>query len=173
MSNKEKIIAGKNIYKDEKGRTVLYRESEKTGYVIQEKNQQAYNLYANRYAISVIAGILAANFNVPIPYCIAITIGIMAFLEYRYRLNFLPSLVQIKNFKPTENISTLDALVMEKDKKRNLTLVILYPLFGALIIINGLQMKASPLIMGGNILIAIFALYMAVINFIALRKIKS
>jgi hypothetical protein len=173
MSKKQKIISGKNIYKDDKGRDVLYLKSQNTGYVIQEKNYQAYTLYSNRYALSVIAGILAANFNVPVLYSVIITIIIMVFLEYRYRTSFLPSLDHIKNFKPTNNISTLDAMIMENNKARNLTLTVLYPVFGVLMIINGIQMKVSPIIMGGNILIALAALYMAIMNFVAFTKINS
>ena len=46
-------------------------------------------------------------------------------------------------------------MIMENNKARNLTLTVLYPVFGVLMIINGIQMKVSPIIMGGNILIAL------------------
>ncbi len=172
MSVKTKIVSGRNIFKDDKGRDILYIKSKNTGYVIQEKDQKGYNLYSNRYVISVIAGVLAANFNIPVLYCIAISVALIAFLEYRYRTHFLPSLIQLTNFKPTKNISTLDALILEKDKKRNLTLAILYVALGVLIVINGIQMKVSPIIMIGNIIVCIAALYMGIMNFIAFTKIK-
>ena len=44
MSKNQKIISGKNIYKDDKGRDVLYIISKKIGYVIQEKDQKGYTL---------------------------------------------------------------------------------------------------------------------------------
>jgi len=172
MSKNQKIISGKNIYKDDKGRDVLYIKSKKIGYVIQEKDQKGYTLYSNRYLIAIIAGILAANFDIPIIYCIIATIAIAVFLEIRFRTSFLPTLVQLTNFIPTENISTLDALIQEKDKTRTLTLAILYILFAVLIVLNGIQLKVSPLIMAGNIIIAISALYMGIMNFIAFTKIK-
>lgn len=173
MSNKQKIISGKNIYKDDKGRYVLYIKSQNIGYVIQEKNQSMYTLYANRYAISILAGIFAANFNVPLLYCLLITIGLAAFLEYQYRNSFLPSLVHIANFKPTTNVTLLEAMVQENNKTRNLMLTILYPLFGVLMIVNGIQMQASPILIVGNIVVLLFALYMGIINFIVFIRIKS
>ncbi len=174
MSNKQKIISGRNIYKDEKGRDVLYIKSQKTGYIIQEKNQGAYALYSNRYAIAIIAGILAANFNVRLLYSIFISIGIMAFLEYQYRFSFLPSLDHIKNFKPTTgHVSLMDAMIQENNKIKNLSLTILYPLFGVLMIINGIQMNVSPVIIAGNALVFLFSLLMGVLNFIVFTKIKS
>ncbi|NLC96130.1 MAG: hypothetical protein GX675_00955 [Erysipelotrichaceae bacterium] len=172
MSTKKKIIAGKNIYKDNKNRDVLYVKSKKNGYIIQEKDQSSYTLYSNRFYISIIAGILAANFNIPLIYCIIASIILAVFLQYRYQTHFLPSLVVISNFKPANKVSTLDAMVAEKDKKRNLTLALLYVLFGVLIVINGIQMKVSYLILFGNILICIAAIYMGIMNFIAFTRIK-
>ncbi|MGI6608665.1 MAG: hypothetical protein ACOX1F_06830 [Erysipelotrichaceae bacterium] len=173
MSNKQRVLSGRNIYKDEKGRDVLYIKSHNIGYIIQEKNQQQYTLFSNRYIISGLAGILAANFNVPVIYSLFIAAGTLAFLEYRYRTNFLPSLSHIKNFRPTNNVSALDAMIAEKNKMRNLILSALYILFGVLIVLNGIQMEASPVIMAGNVLVAVAALYMGIMNFIAFIKIKS
>ena len=53
MSTKKKIIAGKNIYKDNKNRDVLYVKSKKNGYIIQEKDQSSYTLYSNRNIKSI------------------------------------------------------------------------------------------------------------------------
>ena len=173
MKDKNHIVAGRNIFLDDKGRTVLYVKSSKTGYVIQEKDKKNYNLYSNRYVLSFSGGVLASTFNIPILYCLAIILATVAFLEYRYRYHFLSSLVQLTNFTPKNNLSTLDSMVAANEKKKNLLLGILYFVFGVLIILNGLQMKVSSFVMGGYIIVAIAAAYMGIMNLIAFSKIKN
>lgn len=173
MSEKKSVIAGRNIYKDEKGRNILFIKSKNIGYIINDKDQKQYMIYANRYPIALIAGIFAANFNIPILFCVLIAVGILGFLEYHYRFVFLTSLSQIKNFKPVTNVSIIDGLVQENNKGKNLILTILYISFGILMVINGIQQEVSPLIMVGNIIVCLVASFMGVLNLIAFIKIKS
>ncbi len=170
---KKPTVTGRNIFQDDKGRNILYNFKTKTGYIIQEKDERAYRLYANRYVILIIMFVLLINFikNLYLVFGLLLILGIM--LEYSYRKRFIPSLTCIQNMKPFKKLSPIDSLVELGDKKRCLFLSIMYLALGILIVINGIQIKLSPFVMAGNVIVAIGAVYFAVINLIAYTKIKK
>lgn len=172
MSTKKKnsIVSGRNIYQDEKGRNILYNKNTGVGYLIQEKDERAYNLYKNRYLYVLIGIILAVNFLADLWICIGVGVLFALFLEYRYRAKFIPSLVQITNFKPYENLSFVDQMVKNGDKNKILLSGILYIVFAILLVLNGIQMKLSSLLMIANIALACGAIVLSGIHFVAYTK---
>ena len=56
--NKESV-SGIHIYEDEKGRKIYYQPRRMRGFVIKDENVKSYQVYANRFMIPVLAGLVA------------------------------------------------------------------------------------------------------------------
>lgn len=172
-NNKKSNISGRNIYQDEKGRNILYNKNTGTGYLIQAKDERSYTMYKNRYVLVLIGFILAMNFLAPPLICAGVSVVVAAILEFRYRRNYLPSLVQITNFKPYKNVTLLDQIVNSGEKNRVLISGILYILFAILLIINGIEMKLNNLMMVFNVGLSFAALIFAGIHLLAYSKMRK
>ncbi|MEG0077873.1 hypothetical protein [Anaerorhabdus sp.] len=172
-NKKNSIVSGRNIYQDEKGRNILYNKNTGVGYLIQAKDEKSYNLYKNRYLYVIIAVILAVNFLASLEICVVIGILFALFLEYRYRTKFIPSLVQITNFKPYENLTFIDQMVKNGNANKILLSGILYIAFAILLVLNGIQMELSNLLMIANIALACGALVFSGIHFVAYARMKK
>lgn len=172
-NNKKRIIAGRNIYQDEKGRNILYNKNTGVGYIIQEKDESQFLLYKNRFLYIAIGVILAVNFIANLYMCLLVGAALLALLEYKYRAKFLPSLTQITNFKPYQTISFVDQIVNKGEKSKSILTSFLYLAFAILLVINGIQMQLSDLLMVGNIVIAAGAVYFSIVYFLAALKIKK
>lgn len=172
-NNKKRIIAGRNIYQDEKGRNIFYNKNTCIGYVIQEKDESQFLLYKSRFLYVAIGVILAVNFIANIYICLLVGAALLALLEYKYRAKFLPSLIQITNFKPYQTSSFVEQIVQKGDKPKSILTSVLYLAFAILLIINGIQMQLSDILMVGNIVIAAGAVYFSGIYFFAALKIKK
>lgn len=172
-NKKKNNISGRNIYQDEKGRNILYNKNTGIGYLIQEKDERAYSMYKNRFVIVLIGVILALNFLAPPAICVGggvITAGV---LEFRYRKIFLPTLVQITNFKPYKNITLIEQMVTSGDKNKVLLYGILFILFAVLLIFNGIEMKLSNLLMILNLGLAFAAIIFAGFHLFAYTKMRQ
>ncbi|MEG0176813.1 hypothetical protein [Anaerorhabdus sp.] len=172
-SRKKIIVSGRNIYQDEKGRNILYNKNSGVGYLIQEKDEKNYNMYKNRYIFVIVGVILATNFLANVWICLAFGLIALAILEYRYRKVFIPTLVQITNFKPYENLTYIDQIVKNAEPNKILLSGILYVAFAILLVINGIEMKLSTALMIGNIVIACGSIVFAGIHFIAFARMKK
>lgn len=169
---KKDPIHGINVFQDDRGRNFIYNKRTKTAYLIQEKDENAYKFYSNRYVIAIFLFVLFMNFIKNIYLLLGIATILVISLEIAYRTKFLANLTQMQNVKNMNKISRVEALVKLNDKKRCLLFGLLYLLFGVMIIVNGIDQKHSPILMIGNIIIAIGASYLGIINFIAFTKIK-
>lgn len=172
-NKKSSIVSGRNIYQDEKGRNILYNKNTGIGYLIQAKDEKSFSLYKNRYLYVIIGIILAVNFLANLWVCLGVGALFAIFLEYRYRAKFIPSLVQITNFKPYENLTFIDQMVKNGNPNKILLSGILYIAFAILLVINGLQMELSNILMIANIALACGALVFSGIHFIAYAKMKK
>ena len=52
-AQKRGAIAGRNIYIDDKGQTIMYISRTQTGYILKEKDAKNFNLYHNRIALGI------------------------------------------------------------------------------------------------------------------------
>lgn len=173
VKNKKTNVSGRNIYQDEKGRNILYNKNSGIGYLIQEKDERSYNMYKNRYVYVIIGVILAINFLADTWVCIGVGLLFAGFLEYRYRRNFLPSLVQITNFKPYKNVSLIDQIVNSGQANKVLISSILYVLFAVLLVLNGIQMKLNNLMMIANLALAFAAIIFSGVHIVAYTRMKK
>lgn len=163
-------VAGRNIYQSDTGKNVLYNKKTKTGYVIREKDEKAFRLYHNRYAITVAVFMLCYGFIPNVVYTAIIAIGFAIVLEIKYRKNFLPSLPRIENFKPRNQISLVDGIANTHEKKRCVLLMVLYLALGILMVVNGYQTNHSTTLLVMDYLICGFTTYMAIIYILAIKK---
>lgn len=176
VNNKKNSISGRNIYQDEKGRNILYNKNTGIGYLIQDKDERQYNLYKNRYIYIVIGVILAMNFLATPIVCIVIGLIAAAVFEYRYRKTYLPSLVQITNFKPYNNVTYLEQLINSGQKNKVLLFGVLYSVFAILLIINGIEMQLNNVMLILNIALSCAALIFSgyhILAYIKMRKLEQ
>lgn len=166
-------IAGFNVYKDDKGRNVLYQKSTGTGYILQSKDRSAFTLYHNRLAMAVAVFMLLTAITNNWQMSLLVGIVLYALLEFRYRKSFLPSLSRIDNFKPAEKHTMVKALVEMNNKPRTLLLAVLYLLFGILLVIYMYQQNRDMMIIIGSYVVLAGCVYMSVNYFIAFVRMCS
>ena len=159
--NKASVVAGRNVYRDRHGNSVLYDPRTHTGYIIRAKDEAGFSVYHGRFFVALAAGVLGASIlnNYIIPIVGAIVV--YAVLEYRYRKNYLPSLVRIENFKPEEKRTLQKALIEAGNKPRCFLLFVLYMAFGIFFPIYELQQHAPLLFLGVSFAVTIVCFYMA------------
>ena len=95
---KRGAIAGRNIYIDDKGQTIMYISRTQTGYILKEKDAKNFNLYHNRIAIGIAVAMLLMSFTNDWRISIIAGIILFAVLQYRFVKAWLPTLPQIPNF---------------------------------------------------------------------------
>lgn len=166
------IIAGRNIYQNDKGQNVLFDSHSKTGYIIQPKDESSFRLYHNRYILVAAILMLGISFNIDWKLILGFSIAMMIILEWRYRKNFLPSLVKVENFKATNKKTMVDALAEQNDKARCAFLAVLYLAFGILMVVNGFQIHAGTFILAGDFIVLAYTIYQAFTMIQAIRKMK-
>lgn len=172
MATDVKRPSGIHIYLDEKGRDVYYDIFTKNGYVIQEKNRASYAKFENRYLLCIILTILLCG--ITNKYLLSIIIGLAVAIVYEiaFRASFLPTLVMLRNFVPKEKYSIVDQIAKSNQKQKTIIKVILYIALAILIVINAYRQQLSMPLMILSYLVSIFGIASAIINIIALSKMK-
>lgn len=131
-------VSGIHIYEDEKGRKIYYQPRRMRGFVIQDENVKSYQIYANRFMIPVLAGLIAyialGDQGLPVYLCVLLGLFVFVILQYRFHKVFLPSLIQIQHYIPGKKPS-MTASMAEQESWRLLSKAVLYPVFGALVIV--------------------------------------
>ena len=131
-------VSGIHIYEDDKGRKIYYQPRKMKGYVIQDENVKSYQIYANRFMIPVLAGLIAyialGDSGLPIYVCVLLGIFVFVILQYRFHKVFLPALIQLQRYIPNSKPS-MTASMAEQEGWRLLSKAVLYPVFGALVIV--------------------------------------
>ncbi|MPN33482.1 hypothetical protein SDC9_180970 [bioreactor metagenome] len=105
--------------------------------------------------------------------CIGAGIILAAFLEFRYRKKFLPSLVQITNFKPYKNVTFIDQIVNSGQTNKVLLSAVLYVIFAILLVLNGIEMKLNNVMMIMNLALACAAVGFAGLHIVAFSKMRK
>ena len=169
---KRGAIAGRNIYIDDKGQTIMYISRTQTGYILKEKDAKDFNLYHNRIAIGIAVAMLLMSFTNDWRISIIAGIVLFAVLQYRFVKAWLPTLPQIPNFKPKQKKSFIEGLVETNNKGRCTLLAILYAMLGILLVVNGIIIKSDIIIIVFEVATMLACLYMSTQYVIAISKMK-
>ena len=100
FDKKADVIAGRNVYINEKGQHILYDKATSRGYIIPESQSGSFVLYHNRIALAIAVGMLLAAFMNTWQMPLVIAVIFYALLELRYRRNWLPSLAHKEHYRP-------------------------------------------------------------------------
>lgn len=165
-------ITGRNIYLDNHGQTVFYDILTKKGYIIDSKVENKFYLLKNRFFLVAIAVILFSEYFSNWIQAVAVGIVACVLVEGYYRFMFLRGLREAKKFDREKRQTMLKATIESNEPRKVLLRAVLYCAFAILIIANALMMKADIAIIVISILLCVAASYCAVINVIALIKMK-
>lgn len=102
-------------------------------YEVPVSKLKEYGFYRNRYTVSIMLGILLNNFKIGNEVIIAITLGLIALMEYRYRSSFLPSLSVRQHVNVDKQVS----------KEAQYMNIVLYAILGILFFVYGLTGDVS------------------------------
>ena len=171
-AQKRGAIAGRNIYIDDKGQTIMYISRTQTGYILKEKDAKNFNLYHNRIALGIAVAMLLMSLTSD--WRISIIAGLVLFgvLQYRFVKSWLPTLPQIPNFKPKQKKSFIEGLVETNNKGRCILLAVLYALLGILLVVNGIIIKSDIVVIIFEVATMLACLYMSAQYIIAISKMK-
>ena len=171
-AQKRGAIAGRNIYIDDKGQTIMYISRTKTGYILKEKDAKNFSLYHNRIALGIAVAMLLMSLTGD--WRISIIAGFVLFgvLQYRFVKSWLPTLPQIPNFKPKQKKSFMEGLVETNNKGRCALLAVLYALLGILLVVNGIIIKSDIIVIIFEVATMLACLYMSAQYIIAISKMK-
>ena len=169
-AQKRGAIAGRNIYIDDKGQTIMYISRTQTGYILKEKDAKNFNLYHNRIALGIAVAMLLMSLTSD--WRISIIAGLVLFgvLQYRFVKSWLPTLPQIPNFKPKQKKSFIEGLVETNNKGRCILLAVLYALLGILLVVNGILIKSDIVVIIFEVATMLACLYMSAQYIIAISK---
>ena len=158
---KRGAIAGRNIYIDDKGQTIMYISRTQTGYILKEKDAKNFNLYHNRIALGIAVAMLLMSLTSD--WRISIIAGLVLFgvLQYRFVKSWLPTLPQIPNFKPKQKKSFIEGLVETNNKGRCILLAVLYALLGILLVVNGILIKSDIVVIIFEVATMLACLFMS------------
>lgn len=171
-NNNSKNITGRNIYLDNHGQTVFYDALTKKGYIIDSKVENKFYLFKNRFFLVAIAVILFSEYFSDWIQAAAVGIVVCVLVEGYYRFIFLRGLRETKKFDREKRQTMLKATIESNEPRKVLLRAVLYCAFAILIIANALMIKADIAILVVSVLLCIAAGYCAVINVIALIKMK-
>ncbi|MGG7214672.1 hypothetical protein ACQPUY_13845 [Clostridium nigeriense] len=166
-------LSGHNIYLDRYGDTVYYNIFDKNGYIVSNQIEQKFRVFYYRYSIIFIVLILLGDYFNSWQNTILVGGGAAVLIELYFRLSFLKKLKVIKNFKRERKISRLESMINSKEKEKVIMKGCAYVLLSVLIIINAIQQNLNVIFLGISALVAIYSLYIAIINVIAFNKMKK
>lgn len=173
FDKKADVIAGRNVYINEKGQHILYDKATSRGYIIPESQSGSFVLYHNRIALAIAVGMLLAAFMNTWQMPLVIAVIFYALLELRYRRNWLPSLAHKEHYRPEHPYSLQEALIKGKNQPRCILLMFLYLAFGILLVVNEYQMEAGTALIIGSWAVLAVCVYMAANYLIAVLKMNS
>lgn len=164
MSEKKKVVlSGRDIYYDKHNRAIYYNKRSKIAYVVPKNSESMFQNLRNRYVIGIIAFVFSEMlFKINIWISLAIAIGCIAFMEYKYRKS-LSEMTQLRNFKPETSKSSMDSM-REMDKGALVLRCVLYLALAVLLIVNLFVTEGlleNVVLVIGSIAVSLAAAYMA------------
>lgn len=171
-SSKSGNISGRNIYLDRRGQTVYYDTFSKKGYIIDPEVESKFYVYRNRYMLIALAVMLVGDYFPSWSQAIIAGLGVCIIVELMYRFKFLRGLRQTTKFDRGNKRTLLKAIIEANDFKKTVLRAVLYVAFAVLIVVNALMMNAETPIIVICVALSIFAAYNAIVNIMAIIKMK-
>lgn len=173
MKNNVTNLSGRNIYLDRYGDAVYYNIFDKNGYIVSKQMEQKFRIFYYRYSIIVFVMILLGDYFYSLQNTLLIGGGFTALIELYFRLFFLKKLKVIKNFKREHKTSRLESTINSKEKEKTIMKACAYILLSVLIIVNAIQQNFNVIFLALSAVVAVYSVYIAIINTIAFTRIKK
>lgn len=166
-------LAGSNLYLDIYGNTVYYNIFDKNGYIVSKEVEQKFRLFYYRYSIIIIVLILLGDYFKSLQNTLLVGVGAIALVEIYFRVIYLKKLKVLKNFKRDKKVSKLEVIAKSKEKEKIIMKACAYILLSILIVLNAIQEKFNIVFIVLSGVVAIYSIYSAVINILAINKMKK
>lgn len=131
------IIAGRHIYRNDHGQTILYDKHSGCGYIINKQSEGKFTVYYHRLLITLLVLIFGINMGVTWKIMVPVSLLLLLILQVMYRVKFLPSLTCIKKYVPAEKRSLSDSIAETQTRSGCITYGLALLVFGVMIVING------------------------------------
>lgn len=159
----ERVITGRNVYRDKYNTVIYYDPRKKIGYKIPKEEEANFQSLTRRYILGLIAFILVQyafvnNLFISIPF----GIGVALFMEYRFR-KLLGRCALVTNFTPSSNKKSADTL-METELSGLYLRLIMYLALAILLILNIFATKSvriDYILIVSSIAAALWSFYQA------------
>lgn len=173
MKKKNIDLAGMNIYLNTSGNTVYYNVFDKKGYIVSHKVEQKFRMFYYRYFLIIAILVLLGDYFKTFGNTLLVGIVAAIAAEVYFRSVFLKKLKSIENFKRDRKVSKIENIVRGNEKEKAIMKACAYVVLGVLIVINAIQQNYNLAFMILSVLVAIYAVYSAVINGIAISKMNN
>lgn len=173
MKNNISNLAGPNIYLDKYENVLYYNIFNKKAYLINSENEQVFRLFYYRYFVIFVVLVLLGDYFKTLQNTLLVGIGTSVVVELYYRLVFFNKLKVVKNFNKENKISRIYKIIKNKEKDKAIMSVLAYTFFAILIVINAIQQNFNIIFMILSLIIALYSIYLAIINIIAILKMKN
>lgn len=170
MKKKDIDLAGMNIYLNKSGNPVYYNIFDKKGYIVGHKVEHKFRLFYYRYFIIMALLILLGDYFKTFQNTILVTAFMGLAVEIYFRTVFLKQLKSIDNFKREKKISKLEIIIKSNEKEKTIVKACAYILLSILIVINAMQQNYNMVFVMISILVSLYAVYLAMLNSIAVSK---
>lgn len=132
-------LTGRHIYRDEKGRVLHYNERTMTGYIIKAEHVVKYRQLSSRLLLGLLATLVTStlflDWGINVFLSVPIGVAFYALLEYRFRKQFLPSLVKVEHFIPKEKPSMIESYAQRPSSTLMIKAALLLA-FGILMVVD-------------------------------------
>lgn len=173
MKKKDINLAGTNIYLNRAGNTVYYNVFDKKGYIVGHKIEQKFRLFYYRYFIVIALLVLLGDYFKTFGNTLLVGAVAVVITEFYFRKVFLKKLKSINDFKRERKVSKIEMIIKSEEKEKTVMKICAYIVLSVLIVINAIQQNYNSAFMILSILAAVYAVYSAVINGVAISKMNG
>lgn len=173
MKKKNIDLAGMNIYLNTSGNPVYYNVFDKKGYIVSHKIEQKFRVFYYRHFLIIAILVLLGDYFKTFENTLIVGVIAGAIVEVYFRNVFLKKLKSIKDFKRERKVSRIENIIKSNEKEKIIMKACAYIALSILIVINAIQQNYNIAFMILSTLVAIYGIYSAVINVMALSKMNS
>ena len=157
------------IVKNDKNQYIYDDPFIKGGYMIHDNKYKNYRVYASRYIIGLIAGVL---FSTLVDTKRSIIIGVATAIigEILFRVKFLKTCAYLPNYKRPEGTSFFDTITSSTTTTKKLIKVFLFLALSILIVINAYEQNYSTYILVLCWIVSVISFIMSIMFLIAYIK---
>lgn len=160
------------VVKNDKGQYIYDDPFIKGGYMIHEKKYKNFRIYASRYIIGLIAGVL---FSTLVDTKRAVIIGVATALlgEILFRVKFLKSLVYLPNYVRPSGTSFVDTITSSTTKTKKLIKVFLFLALAICIVINAYEQHYEGYMLIGSYVVCVVSAILSIMFLVSYIKDKG